>query len=245
MRSLRDAVLGLRRVATGPGAGLWIATRHADPAIGCGTYEPNVQDAIMEDLHAGDVFYDIGANIGIFSLVAARRVGPSGRVHAFEPVKRNILALRHAIGRNQFNNIELSGVAVSSCSGVTRLNVARHIGGATLHGYGVPPDLSHQVPVTTIAIDDKIASCSWRPPTLVKIDVEGAELAVLQGMAATMTQHRPHLLIEIDDATAAGLAGKMAEVRAFVLDRGYAVSDLAPSYQHINWHVAHIRCYPP
>jgi len=199
----------------------------------------------VEALGEGDVFYDVGANIGFFSLIAARCVGPSGYVHAFEPVKRNISALRRAIWRNQVSTIELSGVAVSSRSGVAGLSVARHIGGATLDGFGVPPDLRRRVAVRTIAIDDEIVKRGWRSPTLVKIDVEGAELAVLQGMTATLRRHRPQLLIEIDDATAAGLSRKMTSVRAFVAGHGYEISDLASSYQGPDWHVAHVRCCLP
>jgi FkbM family methyltransferase len=244
MRSIVDTALGLRQVAEGPACGLWIAARQADPTMACGTYESIVQNAIVEALNAGDVFYDVGANIGFFSLIAARCVGPSGRVFAFEPVERNIAALRRAIWRNQVRTIQLSSVAVSSSSGVDYLNVAHHIGGATLDGFGVPPDLRRRDLVRTISIDDGISTCGWRPPTLVKIDVEGAELGVLRGMVGTISRHRPHLLIEVDDATEAGLLRKLSDVRGFVEGLGYVARDLASSYQGIDWHVAHVCCYP-
>src|SRR5260370_41721829 len=73
------------RIPSGPGEGLWVRLDgRFEMEYACGTYEPAIEKAMLSDLKPGSVFYDVGAHIGILSLVAARIVGKSGAVFAFE-----------------------------------------------------------------------------------------------------------------------------------------------------------------
>jgi Methyltransferase FkbM domain len=78
-----------------------------------GTDEPHLQNAIRDYVAAGDTVYDIGANVGYVSLSLAKRVGPSGRVIAFEPVPRNAEAFRQNIEINGITNVRLLKLAAS------------------------------------------------------------------------------------------------------------------------------------
>lgn len=244
LQSIVDVARGLRRVSSGPAGGLWIVARGADPTMLSGSYERTVQDAVIQNLDCGDVFYDIGANIGFFSFLAARRVGPAGMVLAFEPEPHNAAAIRSGRARNDLGNVDVNEVAVAAVNGVGGLLVAHHIGGATLETCGAPPDLKRRITVDTITLDKAIGENGWRVPKLVKIDVEGAELAVLKGMEETLAQHRPRLLVEIDDATGSGLAAKTDALADRLASLGYVGQSLPSAYPDIDWHVAHVLALP-
>jgi FkbM family methyltransferase len=140
---------------------------------------------IRSEVRPGDVFYDVGASIGVYTLVAARRVGEDGAVYAFEPHLANAQALLHNVRQN-----ELGGsVKVLSCALSDR---ERYIDFDYLSDrpatYDVPdsqkrelsPLFSELKHATTL--DRLVEGGFARPPSLVKIDVDGAELQVIQGM---------------------------------------------------------------
>lgn len=229
----------VRQITGGPGAGLKIVPLKGDREISLGTYEAPVQQALIDNVGPGGVVYDIGANVGFFTMLAARWVGPTGRVYAFEPVARNADAIKRSTRLNGFDAVEVFEKAVGATSGMAELNLAQHIGGAMLASVGAPPDQRGSVAVETVALDDFIATLGLRPPSLVKVDVEGAELDVLRGMAATLNAHGPVLIAEIDDATEAGLEQKTRELSALLTGLGYELSGLIPSYPGIGWRVAH------
>jgi FkbM family methyltransferase len=241
---LCDALGQPRVIAAGEAAGLRLVAHRADPNFARGTYERPLQSFIAEHLAEGDVFYDIGANIGFFSLIAARRVGPAGRVYAFEPVPENAAAISRSARLNGFDAVDVFNVAVGSNNGRTELLLARHIGGATLASVGPPPDLRGTIEVEIVTIDTLIAQRGLRAPTLVKVDVEGAELEALTGMAETIRTHRPTVLYEVDDANRAGLQRKAAGLAAFWDAAGYSVTSLPAAYQGIDWQVAHMVARP-
>jgi hypothetical protein len=122
--------------------------------------------------------------------------------------------------------------------------LARHIGGATIASVGPPPDLRGTIEVELVTIDALIAQRGLRPPNLVKVDVEGAELDALKGMAETLRTHRPTVLYEVDDASPAGLHRKAADLAAFWDAAGYAVTTLPSAYEEIDWQVAHMVARP-
>ena len=241
---LRDALGQPRIVAAGEAAGLRLVANRADPTFARGTYERPLQSFIAGHLAEGDVFYDIGANIGFFSLIAARRVGTAGRVYAFEPVPENAAAISRSARLNGFDAVDVLNVAVGSTNGRTELMLARHIGGATLASVGPPPDLRGAIEVEIVTIDTLIAQRGLRPPTLVKVDVEGAEIEALTGMAETIRTHRPTVLYEVDDANRAGLQRKAASLAAFWDATDYEVTSLPAAYQGIDWQVVHMVARP-
>jgi FkbM family methyltransferase len=143
-------------------------------------------------LGPGDCCYDVGANIGIYALWAAGRVGRTGEVHAFEPVPRTRAILARLVERNGLTQVRVSSAAVATAAGTVGMRVYPDCSGLAHQVFdGAAPELT--VPATTL---DHHAS-RHRPPDLVKIDVEGFELDVLRGAGELLRTRRPALLLEM------------------------------------------------
>jgi FkbM family methyltransferase len=164
-----------------------------------GTAEPHLQRVIKDYVAAGDAVYDVGANIGYVSLSLAKRVGPKGRVHAFEPVPRNVDLLRKNIEINSLNNIQILELAASDKTGETVIRVQQNWSTASLVWHQHDPSATELV-IKTVAIDELVDSGEVGHPGFVKIDVEGAEGLVLRGMRGTIAASRPVLFVECSDA---------------------------------------------
>jgi FkbM family methyltransferase len=232
------------RIAGGAAAGLWFNAGHGDVDFILGSYERPVQLALAEHLQPGGTFYDIGANLGFFTVLAAKLVGAGGHVYAFEPVPENAASVRHNAGLNGFEHVTVLEKAVAGSGGRGELRQAHHAGGSALSTVTAPPDVKAIIPVAIVAIDELVADGTCAPPAFVKIDVEGAELAVLQGMVETMRQYQPLILFEIDDGDAAVFAEKMVACTSFLEVCSYESRPLADSYPGIPWHVGHRLAFP-
>jgi FkbM family methyltransferase len=207
---------GILRVPQGRGRGLILDMSHIPishahaGALAAGSLESSVQEALVRHLAPGGVVYDIGANLGFFSLVAARLVGPEGRVYAFEPAPDNAEAIRRNAELNLVGNIVVIPRAVSSRRGTARLQIVDDQSWSRLEEFGGHPDTERVLEVETVTIDELVGDGELLPPALVKVDVEGAELAVLEGMRRTIEEHRPAIVCELH-GTNEGFAGAMAE----------------------------------
>jgi FkbM family methyltransferase len=230
-------------VGSGPGQGLRLGRRHtsadyADPP------ERPVQEVLSSELAPGDVFYDVGANVGFFSLLAARLVGDDGRVVAFEPVPANADAAEANAADNGLTTIEVHRVAAGSGPARRQLYLTRHPGGASLTVEAVGTDLRGATRVEVVAIDDLVEAGTVPPPDLVKIDVEGAELDVLTGLAATLDRHRPTVVIEVDAADPVTADARADEIGRWLAERGHRVERLADGYPGVDWTVHHLVARP-
>lgn len=175
--------------------GLFLATDRSEgsvsPQVADG-YEPHVSQTLQKVLSQGDIFVDVGANIGVHSISAARLVGPSGQVIAVEPNSENCRLLLLAADRNKFRNITLIPSALAD--EVEWIWFGSHIGS---NGGVLPSDMEKiaggfgsVVPVRKL---DEIAPDKT---TLIKIDVEGAEIAVLRSGLQTLARDRPSVVME-------------------------------------------------
>lgn len=203
-----------------------------------GLEEPLVQRALRAHLRPGQTFYDLGANVGFFTLLGARRVGPSGRVYAFEPLPEAAAQLRANVARNGFAHVEVVEAAASDRAGTATLLVGAASQVAKLEGAPGPlgvPARSVQVPV--VALDALVESGAIAPPDFVKIDVEGAETAALRGMEQTLRRHRPGVLCE--------LHGTHADVAAVLRACGYELHVLeGPGAVEDAAEFAHVLAFP-
>jgi FkbM family methyltransferase len=188
-------------------------------SIAFGNLEPAVQEAMVRRLGPGGVFYDIGANLGFFALFAGHLVGlDQGHVYAFEAAPDNADAIRANASLNGIPNVTVIDKAVSSRSGIGRLQIVDDQSWSKLEEYGQHPYTERTIDVELVAIDDLIRAGAIAPPTAVKIDVEGAEIAVLDGMRETLERHRPAVICE--------LHGTHAEFVAAMKDHGYRLINL-------------------
>jgi FkbM family methyltransferase len=164
-----------------------------------GTAEPHLQRAIKRYVAVGDTVYDIGANIGYVSLSLSKQVGPTGRVIAFEPVPRNADLLRANIQDNRIQNVSVFCVAASNRRGEATIRFAENLATASLTWHRDDPAAT-AITVKTVAIDEMVGAGEIGNPAFIKIDVEGAEDLVLEGMRKTLAAARPVLFVECSDA---------------------------------------------
>jgi len=157
--------------------------RYPSPDMVVDRYEPATTKLFEQSLRPGMVFVDIGANVGYFSLIAANLVGSAGKVYAFEPAPENHAVLRRNIELNGYSNIQPVEKAVSHKSETTLLYLsALDSGSHSLSqeaARGIEGDF---VQVSTTTLDSFFEGEAWPNVDLVKIDVEGGELGVLEGM---------------------------------------------------------------
>jgi FkbM family methyltransferase len=188
-----------RRIFGGLAAGYRI---HVSPVekLGylLGTDEPHLQQAIRQYVSRGDSVYDIGANIGYVSLSLAKRVGPQGRVIAFEPIPQNIAAFRNNVELNRLKNVQLLECAVSEHVGEAVIRLAENPSTASLEWHRDNP-VATALTIRTVVIDDLVQAGELPKPKFVKIDVEGAEASVLLGMRRTIAAARPILFVECSE----------------------------------------------
>ena len=155
--------------------------RYPPVAMAMNQYEEGTTVLFERLVHPGMVVLDVGAHVGYYSLLAARQVGPTGKVHAFEPEPSNHQLLLENIQRNGYTNVVALKQAVLNQVGPTTLFLtALDNGRHSAYRHGLPERGSIEVDGTTL--DAFLASIPDRGVDLVKLDVEGAELAVLEGM---------------------------------------------------------------
>lgn len=168
----------------------------------------HVQGALCMFLRAGDQVLDLGAHVGLTALVAARCVGPTGRVLAVEasPDTAHVLVHNAGAARAAFgaNIVVVPGVAVWSHSGGV-VQIPRHVPGRCTVDRALALDRKraegsvHHVP--TLTVDDIVQRAHLESLRLLKIDVEGCELEALHGATRTLAKHAPLLLLEIGTST--------------------------------------------
>jgi len=174
---------------------------YPDCTMAFGLYELETARALRAFLRAGDTFVDAGANIGYFSLMAAKCVGPEGTVHSFEPFPENRSRLiDHAQMNGVQGIVQVHPQALSNFDG--EMSLHRYADPAANHGQvtAFPQSGQQTKPVTAHAVSlDKHLPGVF--PRLIKMDVEGSELAALQGMRRILEAAKPAVIIEFNPVT--------------------------------------------
>jgi FkbM family methyltransferase len=153
--------------------------------------EPKQTSAFVKTMKKGMVFFDIGANVGYYSILAARLVGPSGRVYAFEPLMRNLAYLYQHTLLNRTRNVTIIPAACTDRIALEAFSAGDNF--ATGHLSQGNEDLDG-LPVTTIGVDEFVQQAGVSPH-VIKIDVEGAELSVLKGARNTLRDTKPDIFL--------------------------------------------------
>jgi len=164
-----------------------------------GDFEPNELALLDHNLAEGMVFADVGAHEGCYTIFAAAKVGPTGRVVAIEPSRREIRRLSRNLRLNECNNVTLVSAALGDRIGTGLLKVAEgeHSGHNTLGSfiYGSTREVGvERVPTTTL--DRLVRDLGLERLDVVKLDVEGRESQVFRGAVETLRRFRPLVLFE-------------------------------------------------
>jgi FkbM family methyltransferase len=177
VRVLQGELKGSRWIVGAATHGCWL-----------GSYECGKQRLFAKSIGAGQIVYDVGANVGFYTLLAARAVGETGRVYAFEPLPENLSYLRRHLDLNEHRNVVVESAAVSDVCGIVRFRTAgnRSSGHLSLDG---------DVETTSVSVDEYVFQRKNPPPHVMKIDVEGAEYGVLRGAREVLMAERPLIFL--------------------------------------------------
>jgi FkbM family methyltransferase len=206
------------QVHAGFAQGLWL---NADPRYERlfveGTYEAGIQKLLAEHLGQTATFYDVGSHIGFFSLIAARLVGQSGRVFAFEADPQNVRRIKQHVSRNGSDQISVVAAAVWSRPGTLRFepggqSSSRNTGAIVTH---TSQCLRETFLVESTTLDE--FAMTHRPPDVVKVDIEGAEAEALKGAEKLFSNVRPHLICEVHDAANARFLERWSQDMRYTL----------------------------
>jgi len=166
--------------------------------------EPWTVEWLENVLKAGDVFYDIGANVGGYSLIAAKMTGGQVKVFAFEPSFATFTTLcKNIVLNNCQTSITPFQIALSSQTGLASFNYSSLMSGAASHSLGeaeegVSP--VYQQAVISYSLDDFIDQFKLPVPNHIKLDVDGPELAVLHGAKQTLSNPQVRsLMLELNE----------------------------------------------
>jgi FkbM family methyltransferase len=199
----------------------------------------------------GDVVLDLGANIGYFTLLAAKLVGDRGRVHAFEPEPRNYHYLRRNIEMNGYRNVFAYQKGVSNISGKTRLYICPYDSGH--HTINKPngikkyrPDYGgeiKEIEIDVVATDDFLKDKIERVD-IIKVDIEGAEVLAFDGMRNMLKANQnvkifleffPLLIQEMDNSPEEFFRQLQEDYKftIFAIARDYSINSVGEDYIRI------------
>jgi FkbM family methyltransferase len=161
---------------------------------------------IRGSVRPGDVFYDIGANIGLYTLLAGKRVGPSGMLYAFEPHVANVQSLLHNVSQNGLaSHVKVMSCALGEQEGFLDFNYYAPQPGTSMSQLGDTRDSDDRQFQPVFAeykyaatIDRLIAQGHIRPADHIKIDVDGNELLIVRGMRGLLSSSNPPKTVQVE-----------------------------------------------
>lgn len=202
-----------------------------------GCFERELVTMLTEALEPGMVFLDIGAHVGLYTVIAASRVGPTGRVYAFEPSGETFALLQENVALNGHANVECVRAAVSDRAGTADLYLAgEHIRAASSLGRADYTDGTEQV--SCVTIDEFLTARGSLRADAVKMDIEGAERLALRGASGLLSSPgAPGLIqLELDEKHTVRFGHSTRDVAAMLVDAGYELFVLDRQRLHrLDW----------
>jgi FkbM family methyltransferase len=154
-------------------------------------YEPTETELLTRLITTGMTFYDVGAHVGYYTLLASRQVGSKGRVYAFEPDPWNCALLKENVRINDLTNVEVTQAAVGREDGQAYLYRNRDYTGD--HRICATKETRESVAVQSTTLDAHYRK-SGRPDVM-KVDVQGAEGQILAGMGTLLSEAPPYAIL--------------------------------------------------
>ncbi len=223
----RGLVAGLRiaSLALSSLNGVGVYTSDDDLAVGrhvaAGHYEPAVAEVFRRHLRPGMTALDIGANIGVFTMLAASLVGPTGHVLAVEPNGDNVRMIEASRRANQFSHVAIAFCAVGAGPGLLGLQTAFSNGVTAPLGQELGALMSARL-VASFPLAAIVPP--GRPIDFIKIDIEGAEHVALSGAAELLRRDRPVIVSEFSPVLLQSNSGVSGEAYAdFLTALGYRI----------------------
>jgi FkbM family methyltransferase len=209
-----------------------------------GEWQPEVWESLSAALPKGGVFLDVGAHIGTFTLKASREVGAEGKVVAFEPNPETAALLRDNMAANQLTNVVVEQIACTDKDQQLTLYAApvMNTGASSLSASNAAySDSAAPRPfqVRGRPIDDVVRELNLSRVDAIKIDVEGAELQVLQGAVETLKRFHPKIVLEMVPEQLASFHTTPEEVAALIRSAGYTMgAPVIPGGSDWEWTMA-------
>lgn len=196
-----------------------------------GRYDPNELVFLSEVLRAGHVVIDAGANEGLYTVFAARRVGRAGRVVAVEPSRREFERLRRNVEHNRLDNVTVVRAALSDRDGFAELHIAdvEHAGQNTLGRFMYPGvcEVGREA-VKSLRLDRAVEELGLTRVDVIKMDIEGAEVSALRGAGLVLQRYRPVLLLEAAEQALAAQGASVSEMFELLAAFDYYVFEFDP-----------------
>ena len=202
---------------------------HGTAPMYFGSYALLITEAMKRFLNPGDVFLDVGANIGYLSAVAAGLVGKRGQVHCFEPVPAYFDRLQNLANLNPGFAILPNFCAAGEVAGQCTIYITREAGQNTVvPAYQPDSEITSTLDVPVVRLDSYIADRGVHRVALIKIDAEGFEFPVLKGLQGyfEQTSHRPPIICEIAPRAYPLMGKKLSELADYMAAYGYSARDL-------------------
>jgi FkbM family methyltransferase len=201
-----------------------------------GTFDPRGINFLKKNLNPGDVFIDIGANIGCYSLIASSLTGDNGKIIAFEAVTNVYDQLIYNISINKISNIRAEKLAIFEKRDILKffLSSDENLGMSSIFRHDTESGKTEDV--EAVSLDEYLADYPLERVNLIKIDIEGAEMHALKGMKNTIEKHFPVLMIEINNDVLPDKSLVQNEIMGFLISHGYSpyVSDLKGDLHPLN-----------
>jgi len=157
-------------------------------------YEPYETGLIQNQIHEDDFVLDIGAHIGYYTLTMAKFVGKNGKCFAFEPNPLNFSLLQKNVELNEFHNVVLENKAVSNRNGTTDLYLCEDNSG--MHRIHPSKYCKDKIQVNVIKLNEYFSVDIRKKISLIKIDAEGSELEILEGLSKILKNSQITVLLE-------------------------------------------------
>jgi FkbM family methyltransferase len=180
-----------------------------------GQFDPEVFTPIRGVLKTGGTFLDVGSNAGFYSMLALDLVGPTGSIHAFDVDPRPLRCLRKTIQTESISNLIVHAKAVSNKDGMGVLEMIGDCGWTHLQEGGTGPT------IPTITLDTWRTQNSVYNIQAIKMDIEGGELAALQGAVKLLQEERPLLVCEMVDKHISRVGYKSTDIVHLLESIGY------------------------
>jgi FkbM family methyltransferase len=186
-------------------------------------YDIHEIQLVREILKEGDIFFDVGANIGYYSFIASQQVKSTGLVHAFEPISRNIRAITDGIETNAISNIAVNQLAISDTEGkLTIFQADKDIGNSGWASIIQTKLKHHPIEVTVTTLDSYVQKHNIAKIDLIKMDIEGAEFEAIKGMKTILTgSHKPSIILELNEFLLKQRALPSRDILTYLKQYGY------------------------